>query len=215
MFRLRYRIKAVRSPHHSQLFRLNPPLDPTTNDDFEPFIDGSSLSDVNPGHECYSVPNPSIDVEEGMNATFQIKYTSDFDTDKNETYYACADVSYIAASKFTYQVPCFNVTSDEFIEVTTTAASGSTATAKSDNTNGGDTTSQKGSGLSGGAIAGIVVGSVAGLAIGIALLFFYRRLLQKYRFLRQRTSTRNVGWNNEALVHKVEDDTPIGLRKIR
>ncbi|KAJ5476930.1 hypothetical protein N7475_002659 [Penicillium sp. IBT 31633x] len=188
---------------------------PTTNEDFESFIDSTSISEVNPGHECYSVPNPSIDVEEGMNATFQIKYTSDFDTDKNETYYACADVTYIAASKFTYQVPCFNVTSDEFTEMTTTAASGSTATAKPDTTKNSGTTSQKGSGLSGGAIAGIVVGSVAGLGLGIALLFFYRRLLQKYRFLRQRNSTRNVDWNNEALEHKVEDGTPIGLRKIR
>ncbi|OQE34864.1 hypothetical protein PENCOP_c015G08961 [Penicillium coprophilum] len=191
---------------------------PTTNDDFEAFVDGSSLSDVEPGHECYSVPNPSSDVEAGMNATFQIKYTSDFDTDKNETYYACADVTYIPASKFTYQVPCFNVTSDEFTEVTTTAAAGSTATSKSDttkNTETTGTTSEKDSGLSGGAIAGIVIGSVAGLAIGVALLFFYRRLLQKYRFFRQRASTRNVNWNEEAAQHKVEDETPIGLRKIR
>ncbi|CAG8007076.1 unnamed protein product [Penicillium nalgiovense] len=188
---------------------------PTTNDDFETFIDSSTLSDVDPGHECYSVPNPSIDVEEGMNATFQIKYTSDFDTDKNETYYACADVTYIPASKFTYQVPCFNVTSDEFTEVTTTTAAGSTATAKLDTAKDSGTTSEKSSSLSGGAIAGIVVGSVAGLGLGIALLFFYRRLLQKYRFLRQKTSARNVDWNEEAPQHKVHDEAPIGLRKIR
>ncbi|KAJ5505031.1 hypothetical protein N7463_007905 [Penicillium fimorum] len=188
---------------------------PTTNADFEPFIDGSSLSDVEPGHECYSVPNPSVDVEEGANATFQIKYTSDFDTDKNETYYACADVTYVAASKFTYQVPCFNVTTEEFAEVTSTAAAGSTATAKSDTSKNTSPTSEKDSGLSGGAIAGIVVGSVAGLAIGVALLFFYRRLLQKYRFFRQKASTRNVDWNEEAAHQKMEDQTPIGLRKIR
>lgn len=152
-----------------------------------------------------------------MNATFQIKYTSDFDTDKNETYYACADVTYIAASKFTYQVPCFNVTSDEFTDVTatTTATAGATATGASGATKNTDTTSEKSSGLSGGAIAGIVVGSVAGLAIGVALLFFYRRLLQKYRFFRQKASTRNVDWNEEAPQHKVDDEIPIGLRKIR
>ncbi|KAJ5784019.1 uncharacterized protein N7518_009696 [Penicillium psychrosexuale] len=190
---------------------------PTTNDDFEPFINGSTLSEIEPGHECYSVPNPSIDIEEGTNATFQIKYTSDFDTDKNETYYACADVTYVAASKFTYQVPCFNVTSDEFTDVTTTttAASGSTATAASGTTKNSASTSEKSSGLSGGAIAGIVVGSVAGLVIGVALLFFYRRLLQKYRFFRQKASTRNVDWNDDAPQNKVDDDVPIGLRKIR
>ncbi|KGO73229.1 hypothetical protein PITC_003170 [Penicillium italicum] len=190
---------------------------PTTNDDFESFIDGSSLTDIKPGHECYSVPNPSVDVEEGMNATFQIKYTSDFDTDNNETYYACADVTYILASKFTFQVPCFNVTSDEFTEVTTTATAGATATATaaSGATKNTSTTSEKSSGLSGGAIAGIVVGSVAGLGLGIALLFFYRRLLQKYRFLRQKASTRNVDWNEDAPQLKVDHEVPIGLRKIK
>ncbi|KAJ5742284.1 hypothetical protein N7533_011693 [Penicillium manginii] len=193
------------------------PSDPTTNDDFESFIGGSSISDIEPGHECYSVPNPSIDVEEGMNATFQIKYTSDFDTNKNETYYACADITYIPASKFTYQVPCFNVTTDDFTAVSTTTAAGSTATARSDSTSVASETTQKssgsGSGLSGGAIAGIIVASVATVAFGIALLFGYRRILQKYRFFRQKASVRNVDWTSP---HPMADDNlPFGLRKIR
>ncbi|BAE62024.1 unnamed protein product [Aspergillus oryzae RIB40] len=93
-----------------------------------------------------------------MNATFQIKYTSDFDTDKNETYYACADIRYVAASKFTTQVPCFNVTADEFTAVTsTTATAGATATAGSSSSSPKDSgTKESSSGLSGGAIAGIV-----------------------------------------------------------
>lgn len=220
MCRLRSPTKAVRQlyPYHLSI-QTKSILDPTTNGDFEAFISGSTLSEIEPGHECYSVPNPSIDIEEGMNATFQIKYTSDFDTDKNETYYACADVTYIPASKFTYQVPCFNVTSDEFTDATTTTTATAEATATDTAASGAKknagTTSEEGSGLSGGAIAGIVVGSVAGLGLGIALLFFYRRLLQKYRFLRQKASTRNVDWNEEAPQHKVDDDVPIGLRKIR
>ncbi|KAI9038961.1 copper acquisition factor BIM1-like domain-containing protein [Aspergillus affinis] len=196
---------------------------PTSNDDFEAFIEKSDVSDIKPGHECYSVPNPTIDAEAGQNATFQIKYTSNMETDKNETYYACADVTYVPTSQFTYSVPCFNVTSDEFTAVsTTTAGAGSTATAgsskgsddkskaesDSDSSSGGG-----GSGLSGGAIAGIVVGAVAGVAIGIALLFGYRRLLQKYRSARNQASVRNVDWAESA---KGEvDHTPLGLRKIR
>lgn len=129
-----------------------------------------------------------------MNATFQIKYTSDFDTDKNETYYACADVTYIPASKFKYQVPCFNVTADESTPTNSsdsdTAESGVSPTL---DTNANEDSS--GSGLSGGAIAGIVVGCVAAAAFAAALLFGFRRLLQKYRSLRQRTSVRNVEWN--------------------
>ncbi|PLB51349.1 hypothetical protein P170DRAFT_455537 [Aspergillus steynii IBT 23096] len=194
---------------------------PTSNDDFESFIEKSEISDIKPGHECYSVPNPAIDAEAGQNATFQIKYTGDMDSDKNETYYACADVTYVPASKFTYSVPCFNVTSDEFTAVTTTAGAGSTATAGSkgsDDKAKADSDSDSGSsgggsGLSGGAIAGIVIGAVAGVAIGVALLFGYRRLLQKYRSARNQASVRNVDWAENA---KGEvDHTPMGLRKIR
>ncbi|KAB8237553.1 uncharacterized protein BDW43DRAFT_307073 [Aspergillus alliaceus] len=191
---------------------------PSTNDDFEAFIDGSSIKDIEPGHECYPVPNPSIDVEEGSNATFQIKYTSDFETDKNETYYACADVRYVAASKFTTQVPCFNVTADEFTAATTTAAvPGATATSgsSSSSSNGMDATNAKssGSGLSGGAIAGIVVGCVAAVVIAIAFLFGSRRFLQKYRSYRQKASVRNVDWAETATVDPKVDHE--GLRKIR
>ncbi|KAE8347796.1 hypothetical protein BDV24DRAFT_157273 [Aspergillus arachidicola] len=188
---------------------------PSINDDFEPFIDGSRIKDIEPGHECYPVPNPSIDVEEGMNATFQIKYTSDFETDKNETYYACADIRYVAASKFTTQVPCFNVTADEFTAVTsTTATSGATATAGSSSSSSKDSgTKESSSGLSGGAIAGIVVGCVAAVAIAIAVLFGSRRFLQKYRSYRQKASVRNVDWAETATVDPKVDNE--GLRKIR
>ncbi|KAE8393078.1 hypothetical protein BDV23DRAFT_192013 [Aspergillus alliaceus] len=196
----------------------NPSIDPSTNDDFEAFIDGSSIKDIEPGHECYPVPNPSIDVEEGSNATFQIKYTSDFETDKNETYYACADVRYVAASKFTTQVPCFNVTADEFTAATTTAAvPGTTATSGSSSSSSKDmdatNAKSSGSGLSGGAIAGIVVGCVAAVVIAIAFLFGSRRFLQKYRSYRQKASVRNVDWAETATVDPKVDHE--GLRKIR
>jgi hypothetical protein len=175
---------------------------------------------------CYPVPNPGVDTEEGMNATFQIKYTSDFDTDKNETYYACADITYVPASKFTYQVPCFNVTVDEF-SPTNGTESNSTSTdndttdsngASASGSGGGTSSSRGSSGLSGGAIAGIVVGCVAAAVIAAVLLFGYRRLLQKYRSLRQKTSVRNVDWE-EAEAGKPAADgssgSSYGLRKLK
>lgn len=171
------------------------------------------------------MPNPAIDTEAGSNATFQIKYTADMESDKNETYYACADVTYVPASKFTYSIPCFNVTSDDFTAVTTSSTgTGPTATAGSSNGSNdkskadsdSDPNSGGGSGLSGGAIAGIVVGSVAGLAIGVALLFGYRRLLQKYRLARSQASARSMDWVESA--RPEADHSPsssIGLRKIK
>lgn len=168
------------------------------------------------------MPNPSIDTEAGANATFQLKYIGDMESDKNETYYACADVTYVSASKFTYSIPCFNVTSDEFTAVSTsTAGAGSTATAgsskgsdsKSETDSDSESSSGGGSGLSGGAIAGIVIGSVAGLAIGVALLFGYRRLLQKHRLARSQASARNMDWAESA--RPEVDHSSFGLRKIK
>ncbi|RHZ45931.1 uncharacterized protein CDV56_101901 [Aspergillus thermomutatus] len=191
---------------------------PLSNDDFETFISATRIPDIEVGHECYPVPNVPADVEAGSNATFQIKYTSDEDgAAKNETYYACADIIYVPTSQFTYQVPCFNVTADEFTAVTTTASAGSTATGTSSSSMATAKDAKKSSsGLSGGAIAGIVVGSVAAVAIGAILLFGYRRLLQKYRFMRQKASTRNVNWDGNNTFPRNDDaQDATGLRKLK
>jgi hypothetical protein len=70
--------------------------DPTSNDDFELLIDAHHIPDVDPGHECYPLPqNFSAGIAEGANATLQLVYIADFDDDgeehgQNETFYACA-----------------------------------------------------------------------------------------------------------------------------
>ncbi|KAL4939958.1 hypothetical protein BDV06DRAFT_28394 [Aspergillus oleicola] len=201
---------------------------PSSNNDFETIVAQRRISDIEPGHMCYPVPNPGVDTEAGMNATFQIKYTSDFETDNNETYYACADVTYVPASKFTYQVPCFNVTIDEFTPTNSSDSdsdsgssnNGSPGSDSSSSSSGAisqdsDTSNSKSdsSGLSSGAIAGIVVGCVAAAVIAGVLLFGYRRLLQKYRSLRQKTSVRNVDVD---LVAEADSSSAgsYGLRKL-
>ncbi|KAL3495677.1 hypothetical protein BJX62DRAFT_159032 [Aspergillus germanicus] len=206
---------------------------PTTNEDFDIVVEGRRIQDIDPGHMCYPVPNPGVDAEEGMNATFQIKYTADFETDKNETYYACADVTYVAASRFTYTVPCFNATVEDFTlsnstdseDDSSSNSSDSNSSSNSDSATSGSNNETEsssggggGGGLSGGAIAGIVVGAVAALVIALVLLFGYRRLLQKYRSLRQKTSVRNVDWAAEEGGKPTADNSSgssYGLRKIR
>ncbi|KAL4883410.1 hypothetical protein BJY04DRAFT_25502 [Aspergillus karnatakaensis] len=209
---------------------------PTNNADFETIVSERRISEIDPGHMCYGVPNPGVDTEAGMNATFQIRYTADFETDKNETYYACADVTYVPASQFTFQVPCFNATTEEFDlgdddddeDSSSNSGSGSSSnnnnnagsSGSNSNSNSEETSSGGGGGgLSGGAIAGIVVGAVAALAIALVLLFGYRRLLQKYRTMRQNTSPRNVDWAAQDDAAKPTADnssgSSYGLRKIR
>jgi len=140
------------------------------------------------------VPNPSADIEQGTNATLQIRYTSDFDTDKNETFYACADITYILTSQFTYQVPCFNASVDDFglantSDPTATSSAGPAATAS--------LSTSTSSTLSGGAIAGIVIGCVCGAAIALwAFFLFWRRRQQKERLRQQEASLRTAKWDD-------------------
>ncbi|KAH0845783.1 hypothetical protein FOPE_12200 [Fonsecaea pedrosoi] len=172
--------------------------DPTSNDDFEVVIPDTRIPELNEGHQCFPLPNPPADVEAQAPATLQIRYTSDFDTDLNETFYACADITFVPTSQFTYQVPCFNATTEDFEisepdseeSTSTGSAAGATATAEVP-----EATESSSSGLSGGAIAGIVVGVVVGVASALALIFvLWRRRQQKKRLRQQETSIRNVKW---------------------
>ena len=154
------------------------------------------------------MPNPASNIAPGTNATLQIRYTSDFDTDLNETFYACADITYVETAQFTVQVPCFNATSDDFTlsdgddddddtsnstSTTTGSAAGATATASSSPS----VSSSSGGGLSGGAIAGIVVGVIAGVGAFAGLLFFaWRRNQQNKRLREQQVNVRGVKWED-------------------
>ncbi|GKZ72629.1 hypothetical protein AnigIFM50267_009006 [Aspergillus niger] len=149
--------------------------DPTKNADFTTVVAGSRFPDVEPGHECYSVPNPPSNITSGSNATLQLKYISDFDNDGNETYYACADITYVPYSSFTTDIPCFNVS-----EADTSSSSSSSSSSATTSTSSSSSSSSGGSnGLSGGDIAGIVVGTVAGAALIGAAAFFLGRYWQK------------------------------------
>jgi hypothetical protein len=135
-------------------------------------IQAQSISDLNPGHTCVKVADAPSSVRAGDNATFQIIYRADWDAPHNQTFYACADITYVAAANFNTHIPCFNDTvpgEDDRAKAT------STPTSLASNSDGR-------SGLSGGAIAGIVIGVVAGVAIVVVgALFLYRRNQRKQR----------------------------------
>ncbi|KZL82261.1 gpi-anchored protein [Colletotrichum incanum] len=155
--------------------------DPTTNSDFTTIIQEQSVADLNPGHTCVEIPNPPSSVAAGSNATLQIIYRADWDAPHNQTFYACADITYVEAANFNTRIPCFNATEPGEDDIAATSSPSASASASNSASNSGSSSGGK-SGLSGGAIAGIVIGAVAGLGLLIgAALFFYRKSQQKKR----------------------------------
>lgn len=177
---------------------------PKSNSDFSTLIDGDEFKDIDPGHTCVNVPDAISSVKSGDKATLQIKYIADFDSPNNQTFYACADITYVELSEFDESIPCFNSTrsgDDDDSSTTSGSSHGATSTSSSDKDESNSDSSSgksKSSGLSGGAIAGIVVGSVAGVAlIVLAGVFIYRRKSQRLNALRQQHSARGVNWEDQ------------------
>ncbi|KAF4876681.1 hypothetical protein CGCSCA1_v003973 [Colletotrichum siamense] len=153
--------------------------DPKSVSDFETFLGPSEVGSLDLGHTCVTVPSAPSGVTAGSNATYRMLYVSNFDQDesKRETFYACADVTFVDV--FTMSIPCFNATvsdpeveADPSVNVTTTDSGGNTPHTAAD-FNAAD---NKSSGLSRGAIAGAVVGSIAGVSmLGLVAFFLWRR----------------------------------------
>ncbi|KAH8801713.1 hypothetical protein F5884DRAFT_525239 [Xylogone sp. PMI_703] len=159
---------------------------PTTQSAFQQQI-VSNVTEVDPGHQCYKIGAIPDSVSAGTNATIQLEYSAKYATEnngKNESFYACADITFVEASDFTLQVPCFNVTASDFVGgvATTTATQIVAATSQPTSNPASDSNTQassssSGSGLSGGAKAGIAVGTILGsfAIVGVAAFVLLRK----------------------------------------
>lgn len=201
-------------------------LDPTTDGDFETLIDAMAFREMDRGHTCVNVADAGSSIAEGDPATLQIKYIADFDSPNNQTFYACADITYVTLSNFESEIPCFNATipdgddsdfdhgdlpefddpegeddsdaTEDDDDASDTDEIGDIATLSPEPVDMGS------SGLSGGEIAGVVVGTLAGVGlIAGVVIFFYRRRQQRTRTARQQISTRGVSWEE----HPGKDST--------
>lgn len=164
-----------------------------------------AFRDLDLGHTCVTVDDSHPSLKVGDNATLQIKYISEFDTPRNQTFYACADIVYVDDIPYDMSSRCFNATqpdtgdSDSSKDSDKSGSDDNDDDADKDESGSNDSSSSSGgggkSGLSGGAIAGIVVGSLAGVAgLAAAAIFFNRKRQQKLRADRQREreSARNI-----------------------
>ncbi|KID79378.1 uncharacterized protein G6M90_00g020290 [Metarhizium brunneum] len=168
---------------HSVQLSISYDDDPKEDNDFTTLIKPEAMAELDKGHTCVNVQNPPPFIKAGANATFQIKYVASFDKPDKETFYACADITYVEFANFKEKVPCFNATVPE-------DSKKDTPTPTSDASKNSGSAS---SGLSGGGTAGVVIGVVGGVAlIAVAALLIYRRRQQRLRMLRQKFSPRNI-----------------------
>ncbi|KAI1096109.1 hypothetical protein F5B19DRAFT_220874 [Rostrohypoxylon terebratum] len=143
----------------------------------------SEVTEIEPGHQCYKVAEIPSSVTAGTNATIQLEYWSNVDNElggANQTFYACADITFVETKDFDITAPCFNVTADDFNSGSSSSTSSSVPSATAASTSSDSTTNQSssssGDGLSGGAKAGIAVGViVASLGIVGAIAFVMLR----------------------------------------
>lgn len=167
---------------------------------------------MDPGHTCVPLTDAPDSVTPGDKATLQVKYIADFDTPQNQTFYACADITFVETATFDIEVPCFNATGpddgteagpgwdyhdDEGDENTSDSNTGDSNTSNSPPVSDpAKSTPKKSSSLGGGAIAGIVIGALAGVGmIAAAALVLYRRKQRRERAFRQAAAARGVKWN--------------------
>ncbi|KAF2031751.1 hypothetical protein EK21DRAFT_62439 [Setomelanomma holmii] len=162
-------------------FRLALGNNPTQQSDFSDQVVGNT-TEIDPGHQCYKL-EALEGVSAGDNATIQLEYSAEYEGEnngKNQSFFACADITFVETASFNIQVPCFNVTSDtsDTFDAPTPSSSPSPAnTGLSASPSGAPAqSSANGRGLSTGAKAGIAVGAIiAGLALFGAIGFFLWR----------------------------------------
>ncbi|PTB42309.1 uncharacterized protein TrAFT101_008601 [Trichoderma asperellum] len=127
------------------------------------------------GYACIKVPDAPSDIDPGANATFQLRFASDYDSPSHRSFFVCADITYVEPDDIDYPFPCINTTDLE-LEPLPPAKKKKPEEPKPI----GDEWSpgEKKTGLSKGAIAGIAIGCAVA-ASGIAV--FITHQMRKYR----------------------------------
>ncbi|KAI0176396.1 hypothetical protein GGR52DRAFT_359361 [Hypoxylon sp. FL1284] len=123
----------------------------------------SEITELEAGHQCYKVAAIPDTVTAGANATIQLEYWSNVDNElngRNQTFYACADITFVEPKDLKENPPCFNVTASDFNSSDSSSPASMTLGQVS------------GDGLSAGAKAGIAVGVVAASLAVVGVIAF-------------------------------------------
>ncbi|KAI0196408.1 hypothetical protein F4808DRAFT_323408 [Astrocystis sublimbata] len=143
--------------------------DPTDRGQFSQQV--VSVPEVASGHQCYKIADIPDNVVAGSNATIQLEYWSNIENEMNghnQSFFACADITFVEPATFTAQVPCFNITTSDF-----NSPDDHTSNTDSEDPADSDDSEPSASGkLSNGATAGIAVGVIVASLIAMGMIAF-------------------------------------------
>lgn len=135
------------------------------------------LARLDVGISCVAVPDAPSFVEAGGNATLQLKYVASYDSPTNQSFFVCADITFVPPSEIPFAFPCVNTT---MVDPTATTAKPTVKPkpTKEPKPSGDGWSPGKESRLSEGAIAGVAAGGLvaaAGILTAISKLCHVRK----------------------------------------
>ncbi|OTA64660.1 hypothetical protein K449DRAFT_421242 [Hypoxylon sp. EC38] len=142
---------------------------PTTQSQFTQQV-VSNVTEIEPGHQCYKIASIPSTVSAGTNATIQLEYWSNVDNElggRNQTFYACADITFVDYTNFNIQPPCFNVTASDFNSGSSSSSSTSAPAPSATGATSGSSATTDNQGSSGSSGDGLSTGAKAGIGVGV------------------------------------------------
>ncbi|KAK8076320.1 hypothetical protein PG994_003592 [Apiospora phragmitis] len=132
----------------------------------------SNVIEIEPGHQCYKIAPIPESVKAGSNATIQLEYWASDAKEQGgakQSFFACADFTFVEAKDFTLSVPCFNVTASDF---SLAGPSGSSPIDEGGASTTASSVASTGGGLTAGEKPGIAVGTIVGSFALVGILAF-------------------------------------------
>ncbi|KAM0256889.1 hypothetical protein ACHAQJ_004711 [Trichoderma viride] len=171
------------------------PMDPKSVADFVP-LTSWSVSKLDVGIACIKIPDAASHVEAGDKATFQLRYFSDYDSPTNQSFFACADITYVNPADVAYPFPCVNTTEPEMgpnpVAPTTTGKE------QEPKPTGEEWSAGEKSSLSKDKIAAIGIGGGLGITV-VALCFWLKLIRRKERRLDAERKQEESEWQSQTI----------------
>ncbi|PON26880.1 hypothetical protein TGAM01_v204381 [Trichoderma gamsii] len=92
--------------------------DPQSAADFSPLLK-RRISYYGVGWTCFKINDAPQGMDAGANATFQLRFDSNYETPMLRSHFSCADITYVEKEGLDFEFPCVNTTDVEWEDLPT------------------------------------------------------------------------------------------------